>query len=284
MGSKFPMPVNQLESRPRLAVFGHVGHDINIIADVSHNSIGGAAYYVTRTCHSIGNPVILITSIGHDLREEIESIEGLDLSCAHFSSLPSPVFQQRYDHRNEIVEFTSKIGSGAQLHTTAFPENADVFFITSCPPEDQAHAFDRLQKQNFDGKIAIDTTLEYAEEFNELVLRRFADRIDFLFCNKAEFERLSAPELAGKIIVKCGAAGAKLLAGGAQHSVPAAKSHSDGFFTGAGDVLAASFLCRHLSGSSDRDALLVGVENASEYVLDGPRAWQRWQLGEVGDG
>lgn len=278
------MVVNQLGSRPRLAVFGHVGHDINIIAEVLHSSIGGAAYYVTRTCHSIGTPVTLIASIGPDLREEIESIEGLDLSCAYFSSLPSPVFQQRYDNRDEIVEFTSKIGSGVELHATEFPENIEIFFITSCPPEDQARAFERLQKQDFEGKIAIDTTLEYAEEFNELVLQRFADRIDFLFCNRAEFERLSAIEQVGKIIVKCGADGAKLLAGGTQYIVPTAKSQSGGFFTGAGDVLAASFLCQLLSGSSERDALLVGVQKASEYVLDGPRTWQRWQFEEVCDG
>jgi len=93
-------------------------------------------------------------------------------------------------------------------------------------------------------------------------LREAMARSDVVFLSQEEAEIVGVPE-APEVILTRGSAGATLLAGAAEISVPGLRIDPLVDAAGAGDALAGAYLARRLAGAPPEAALRAGVIAAS---------------------
>lgn len=261
-----------------LVVYGHVGFDVNTVAGKVIRTVGGGAYYAALAAAAEGVRVSLVSIVGADFPEAVLKLDQVNTSASPRRDGPSAIFSQTYDDRNEVTAFDGELNVCRYLHPEMIPLGTAVpsaILLTAAPPEQQVQALEWLGSQKFQGLIAIDTTLTYATKFNA-VLRQYGHRIGMLFVNAAEYEMLVPhPPPCTRIVLKRGNLGASVYENGVWSHVPAPIANRVHTVTGAGDVLAGSFLAGFITGAAPAEALTRAVAFATSYVESGAKRFYR---------
>lgn len=255
-----------------LVVYGHVGYDISTTAGVVTRTLGGAAFYAAMAAASQGVDVKLVSILGADFPEEALKCGRLDISACIRGHGPSAIFSQTYDDQNELIYFDGRLNACADISPELIPlrpDTPDVIFVATAPPSQQSSTLEWLKSKEYDGVIAIDTTLSYVGKFCKM-LQQDNYGIDTLFVNAAEYKALAQSQPScRRIIVKRGHLGASLFENGAWLEVRAPSTRRVCTTTGAGDVFAGAFLAARLNDYSSSEAMAYAVAFASCYVEEG---------------
>ena len=258
---------------PVLAVFGHVGFDEDTRSGVVTRRVGGAAYYAARAAAAAGCPVQLVSAVGRDF--PMDSLDGIDSSATRRYAGPSAVFRQSYDTADRVIAFEGQLNACERLSPKQIPLTGELpaaVFLTAAHPQQQARALSWLREIHYRGVVAIDTTLIYIREFESLLENTTV--VNWMFLNSDEYAALGKPPPPETgLIVKRGPEGALIREGGLWSEVPTSAASSVVTTTGAGDVLAGTFLAALLRGTSSMEAVSFAVERATRYVQLGPDSW-----------
>lgn len=261
--------VREIIDAPRLAIYGHAGFDTTLTTQTTVRVVGGAAYYAALAASLRSQSVGIVTVIGQDfpisyLHSLRIDTEGTTIRLGH-----SAVFFQTYDDRNDLVYFSANMGVCEHLSPNLIPSRylrSRIFFIAAAPPDQQRTVLEWLTAQNFEGHVAIDTTLSYIEAFRVL-LHDHEQRIDIVLANTYEYRRLDwTPPARITVVVKRGAEGASLRQRGVWEHISAPKAHQVRSTTGAGDILAGACLSAVADGELFSAALIEGINWATKSV------------------
>jgi sugar/nucleoside kinase (ribokinase family) len=263
--------MNMLNVQPEsLLVYGHVGFDVSTRADRTFRTIGGAAYYVAMAARSVGGHVRLVSVLGSDLSEA--AFEDIGFCGEVCSDQSSAEFRQSYDENEQVSNFEAHLNACSKLVPTMIGtsiNNAGAIHLATAPPIQQALALEWIRKAEFDGIVSIDTAEFFVEDFRVLLQQSGGD-LDYIFLNAAEFDalKLYLPETA-TVVVKMGSEGAKICSGRRWLNMPANNISTVFTVTGAGDVLAGTFIAKILEGVSQFEALSAAVQRATSFVESG---------------
>jgi sugar/nucleoside kinase (ribokinase family) len=254
---------------PKLVIYGHAAFDVSVVSGKTIRTLGGAAYYAAVGAAKVIRRVGVVTVIGADFPVEELRLLEIDLLGVAAREGSSAVFYQEYDSEGTVRRFESHLNVCEDLSPQLIPTSyleAQIFFVATAPPGQQASVLDGLKRACFRGLVAIDTALPYIAEFQGL-LRHFAGQIRIALVNGEEYRALDwVPPDTVTLVVKHGPRGANLRLAGVWVEVPAPRVETVRNTTGAGDILAGAFLAGVASGDDPRTALVKGVDLATKSV------------------
>jgi sugar/nucleoside kinase (ribokinase family) len=254
---------------PSLVVYGHVGFDVSTLGAMRTVQVGGASYYATLSASLITRSVGLVAVGGEDFPVSQLGSLGVDMSGFAIKPGLSAVFAQDYNPARDVTRLSVDLNASEDLSPKLVPSSylgCRLFFITTAPPHQQDEILRWLTRTQFQGSVAVDTTLAYVDDFRGLLVDH-ANRIQHTFMNAQEYDRLGRPPPAHvSCIVKRGAAGASLWRDGIWRSFPAPHVEQVVDTTGAGDILAGAYLAGLSTGWAPHQALSRAIALATRSV------------------
>lgn len=264
---------------PGLVLVGHVGWATNETASGSRLSLGGSGYAAAFAASLVlPGQVGLVAQVGPDLSGP--GLNQLPIDRAGLAVLPgaSAAFQIT-DHGDGTRAFQSILGVAASPRFDTFP--AEYFqtghvHLGTMPPDQQIGWLTFLRDHGLRAPVSVDT-FEHFVTTQPAASREACDLADLIFINEAEYRGLYPDNEVPKAptILKHGPRGADFISDGVKHfaSATPAAHLVDG--TGAGEILAGTYLALRTRGLPEGRALDYAVRAASssvtEFGVDGPQ-------------
>jgi sugar/nucleoside kinase (ribokinase family) len=254
-----------------LSVFGNISRDLTIYpGGRRYELLGGAALYVAQAASRIGLACAPVSVIGRDLDwiHADPRLARLDLTRVKVTFGPSCAFRLTYTADGKLASTECSFGVAELLtsHCLTAIGHHDRYHVCCRRPLDVRIVLGRL----------VSAGLTFSADFHLAsvsdLLRSaapFLPHATVVFVNAAEFATLSAmmdvTRLAA-VVVSDGACEARLLRYG--HATATAEpAHTAPIeVTGAGDILAGTFLASKIRGLSDDGALHEGVTAATQSI------------------
>jgi sugar/nucleoside kinase (ribokinase family) len=265
------LPAREGDTVSVLAVVGNISRDLAIYPDGSQfELLGGAALHVARSAARAGLTSALISVIGADL-DWIRSdprLADLDLTHVKVVSRPSCAFRLTYAAGGRLAGIDCSYGAA---------ESTADHFLTAIGHSDQYHVCCRrpLDIRPVLGHLA-NARLKFSADFHlasadELICAAapFLLQATAVFVNEAEFAILRAlidPARIAAVVITDGPREATLLRYGRAATTVRPPRTFAVEVTGAGDILAGTFLASVTHGLSDNEALQAAVSAATQSV------------------
>ena len=272
---------------PRFIIIGYANHDVNRFADGSEQfCVGGGGYFAALAASRILPDVGLVTRVGEDFN--LTPLAGR-VVCDAVSVVPggkTALSLQTYHNPNDLTDRSIALEPGVNLGISAsdVPEawiaRARMILVSTMTPAQQRRVVEALVAKKRSEAItiggvspqlpiiAIDSDLCWLnEEESAREVRAMLRYADIAFMNRAEGEILKdlIPHIP-IVILKRDAEGAELLARGVRQALVSAPQVKVVDVTGAGDVVAGTFLASLATNRSVEDALVAAVNAASESI------------------
>lgn len=273
-----------LDCSPRLIVIGYAQHDINVYPNGTESfCVGGGGYFASIAASRVFSNVALVTRVGGDF--DIGLLSSYVL-CDAVSVIPAEKtatsVQTYYDlsdltKRSISLEPGVNPGISAQDIPEPWIQSASVIMISTMFPQQQRAIVDEVIKRKRSTEIRIANTAVslpiiavdsdqcwLSEEQSACLVRETMQKADIVFMNRTEGELLQdiVPNVP-LLVLKRDREGAELLERGiCKLSVPTPTTTVVDV-TGAGDILAGTFLAALLTDNNAEQALRMAVEAAS---------------------
>lgn len=256
-----------------LGVIGNVSIDtIHRPDGTSHHQLGGAALYLALAAADSGVAASPISVIGDGLASlhTDHRLDGLDL--AHVVTVPGPDcrFHLTYDHDGQVTSVRSNYGVAEYLTGHALTAVAgsefDHWHVACRRPLDTAQIVGRLAAAEL--SFSVDFHLASAIEQIRAV-SALLPRASVVFVNTTEHQALARHvdlDAVAAVVVSDGPGQVRLRRHGKPITSAAPPTITVEEVTGAGDVLAGTFLALTTRGVADRDALTAAAAAASRHV------------------
>lgn len=257
-----------------MVVIGHVGHSVVRTLAGPQRSSGGSGYAVAASAATlIGARVGLVAQVGAGF--DLGPLRRLRVDLAGVAELPGPTAELVIHERADGTRsFHADLGVAATVRLETFPSgylHARYIHLGTAPPDQQLTWLEYLRQRHCGAQISADM-FEYYVATQLATSREVCDNVDLIFLNQAEYDglygdaRLPVPK--APLIVKRGAAGARLLVDGHPQEVAAAAKTDVVDPTGGGEILAGVFLALRAHGQPAREALKYAVRAATSCVAD----------------
>jgi ribokinase len=263
----------------RLVIVGHLALNEDRTPAGTKVSNGGSAYYC-----GVGASVLpprrtgIVAPVGDDYDHSPLRRLGVDqrgVKVVPGGETPRFVIIQ---HADGSRSFEAKFGVADRAHIDAFPADyADTLHVhlATAPPPQQLAWLRRIHQLSPRPAVSVDCFEQYARD-HPATSRQVCEAADLVFMNEEEYEILGgeAWDLSVPLILKRGDLGASYRAAGHEFHVsttPLAVIDT----TGAGDMLAGTFLALRLGGLAPvealREATRAATASVSEFGVDGPK-------------
>jgi sugar/nucleoside kinase (ribokinase family) len=264
---------------PRLVLIGHVGWARNETHGGTRVSLGGSGYAAAFAASLVlPGRVGLVAQLGPDLAEQ--GLPRLQVDRAGLAVLPgaSAAFHIT-EHGNGTRSFRSRLGVAASPQFDTFPVayfQASHVHLGTMPPDQQIGWLRFLRDHGLHAPVSVDT-FEHFVAVEPALSREACDLADLIFINEAEYAGLYRDGETPKAptILKHGPRGADFISDGVTRSASAAPAADVVDGTGAGEILAGTYLALRARGLTSRRALDFAVRAATssvtEFGVDGPR-------------
>jgi len=254
-----------------IGVIGNISRDL-----VSHPNrrikelLGGAALHVALAANRAGLCAAPTAVIGTDLQwiTRDPRFAALDLSDVKVSSGESCAFRLTYDAEGQLVSTVASFGVAEELtdHALSVLTTRPAWHVCCRRPLDAPLIFDRLA--SFRKPFTADFNLASARALMP-AMRAVLGRASVVFVNAAELGILrQAVHLRDlcQVVVSNGPRPALVLRRGqvCARAMPPQVAVAE--VTGAGDVLAGTFLAAMARGLDDQDSLQLAVSAAAEAI------------------
>jgi sugar/nucleoside kinase (ribokinase family) len=256
---------------PRLVVIGHLATNESVTPHGSHVGLGGSAcYFVNGACVMPRECVGVVACVGADL--ELTPVRQLaDLAGVTVATEPSAHFVLR---QADDGTRTFEANWGAAQHVDLdYPKlycDALHVHLATAPPAQQSEWLRRLRRTMPTASVSVDAFEEFARRWpNET--RTVLATADLAFLNDEEFELIDDSRWWRKtpFVNKHGKGGATYRDIPNEREIRVDAEPAEPVdTTGAGDVLAGSFLALRAAGWAIRDALEIAVSLASVSVQE----------------
>src|SRR5437870_1396799 len=257
-------------SRCDIVFVGHLAWNRDRTPHGDHTAVGGSALYCALgTC--VGDPhrVGVVAPIGRDF--DVAPLRRLGVDCtgvrAFHGRTPLFVITQRPDGGRD---FEADWGVAAQVRLHIFPRRyleAEHVHLCTAPPAQQLAWIGWLRRQRPEMTISIDTFEAFVHQY-PTASRRACLAADLVFLNQEESDALgwTLPEgRAAATVLKRGPHGVDYFDRAQQMRIETAQVPAIDT-TGAGDVLAGSFLALRTLGLAPAVALPHAVRIATASV------------------
>lgn len=272
---------------PRFIIIGYANHDVNRFSDgIEQFCVGGGGYFAALAASRVVPDAALVTRVGEDFN--LAPLTGRVVSVA-VSVIPggkTALSLQIYHDPNNLTDRSIELQPGVNPGITAsdIPEEwiakASVILVSTMMPTQQRAIVEalvakkRAETVSLEGVsirlpiIAVDSDLCWLkEEESSGEVRAMMRHADIAFMNRTEGEILQdlIPQIP-LVVLKRDAEGAELLVRGARQAAVSAPAVSVVDVTGAGDVVAGTFLAFLVSDKSAEESLVAAVSAASESI------------------
>ncbi len=261
---------------PQLVVIGYTNIDINITPLSKTVLPGGGAYFAAIAASRIIKPVGLVTRIGKDYEAEflLSRVipDGVKIIPEKLTARSTQIYHSEKDLTDRDIQL--EWGVAPDINPQDFPrewlEKAEIVHISTMPPAQQTEFIRFLRKHAPQTKISLDTDHFFFEDKNlfEQIKENFS-KVDIAFANRHEYLALKETiDQLPEAIVKFDKDGADYLQHGKKifHIPTQAVEVKDA--TGAGDMLAGTYLALIIKSESKEKALKLAVEVATESVKE----------------
>jgi sugar/nucleoside kinase (ribokinase family) len=267
------------DQQPTLVLIGHVGWAENETTSGTRVSLGGSGYAAAFAASLIlPGRVGLVAQVGPDLAGP--ALNQLPINRAGLAVLPgrSAAFHIT-EHPDGTRSFRSSLGVAASPRFGSFPPayfQAKHVHLGTMPPEQQLGWLAFLRDNGLRAPVSVDA-FEHFVTTQPVPSRQACDRADLIFINEAEYTELYRDSEIPKspTILKHGPLGADFISDGIKHFAAATPAADLVDGTGAGEILAGTYLALRAGGLTERRALDFAVRAASssvtEFGVDGPR-------------
>jgi sugar/nucleoside kinase (ribokinase family) len=254
-----------------LSVIGNISRDLAVYpGERRYELLGGAALHVARAASQAGLASAPVSVVGRDLAwiRADPRLASLDLTHVKVALGPSCAFRLTYSADGKLASTECSFGVAELLtaHCLTVIGHHDQHHVCCRRPLDVRTVLGRLVSAGL--TFSADFHLASASDLLRTAAP-FLPGATVVFANAAEFATLSALMDVGRlaaVVVSDGSCQARLLRYGrvtatAQpaHTVPVE-------VTGAGDILAGTFLAARMRGLSDDGALCEGVTAATQSI------------------
>lgn len=251
-----------------LVSIGLAGHESAHTQHGKQKIRGGAAYFVAKGASTVSNQIGIVTRVGKDF--DLNSIKRSGIDARGIKVIPTGKsfnWHSKYDKDNERVMSRGQLNVGSGLSPKDIPKdyvNAKHIHIATMPPELQIKIIEYLRKRGCKARISIDTVEQIIRRSPKKV-REAISKANIVFLNEREFELLKQhlPFGSQMVVRKLGSRGAELHHRGKKVRSRAPKIKVVIDPTGAGDILAGTFLTLLAKGYSQKEALKQAVKTAS---------------------
>jgi sugar/nucleoside kinase (ribokinase family) len=267
------------DQQPSLVLIGHVGWARNETHGGTRVSLGGSGYAATFAASLIlPGRVGLVAQLGPDLAEQ--GLPRLQVDRSGLTVLPgaSAAFHIT-EHGNGTRSFRSRLGVAASPQFGAFPADylqASHVHLGTMPPGQQIGWLKFLRDHGLRAPVSVDT-FEYFVAVEPAASREACDLADLIFINEAEYAGLYGDNETPKAptILKHGPRGADFISDGVTYFAAATPAAQVVDGTGAGEILAGTYLALRTRGLAVGRALDFAVRAATssvtEFGVDGPQ-------------
>lgn len=252
-----------------LVLVGHVGFTEQITPFGTGHGIGGSGYACAIGA-GVGRQerIGLVAHIGDDFDVSWLYELGVDLEGVVAVPGKSP-WLKIIEHTPAERSFVGDLGVACKAATDVFPNryaHARHIHLATIPPSEQLIWVEAARSLGC--TVSVDMFELWANECPE-ISRRLAHAADLVFMNEREYRLLFAahPLPLGCLIIKNGARGACIRNVGRWTHVPAPSCKAVDT-TGAGEVLAGSFLALRELGLTSEVSLAYAVRLASAKVVE----------------
>lgn len=260
---------------PKLVVIGYTNIDINITPNSQSTLPGGAAYFVACTASRLTSDVGLVTRIGYDfdpaflltrvIKEGVHIIPDKETakSIQTYFSLTDPT------DRDVVL----KKGVAQDLNPQDIPEgwieNAEIVHVATMPPEYQKLFIEYVKEHKGENTLlSTDTELSFVK--NPRMKKQIIKNMqypDLVFVNRLEYELLKHEmKHIEHVIVKLDKDGAVYFHNGKEECRVTTRNTDAVDSTGAGDVLAGTFLAARVNGDTIETALQKAADTATQSI------------------
>ena len=264
---------------PSLVIIGHVGWATNETARGTRVSLGGSGYAAAFAASLIRpDRVGLVAQVGPDLAEH--GLPRLHIDRAGLAMLAGPSAAFHITERADGTRsFSSSLGVAACPRFDTFPAayfQARHVHLGTMPPGQQIAWLTYLRDHGLRAPVSVDT-FEHFVTTEPAASREACDLADLIFINEAEYAGLYRDGETPKAptILKHGPRGAAFISDGVRRSASAAPAARVVDGTGAGEILAGTYLALRAAGLANRRALDYAVRAATssvtEFGVDGPQ-------------
>lgn len=263
-----------MENYPKLVVVGFTNIDINITPSSKTILPGGGSYFASIAASRVTEPVGLVTRIGKDYDPTFLYSRVLKDGINLIHNKPTPRSTQIYHSETDLTDRDMELewGVGPDINPEDFPKewlaNIEFVHISTMPPKQQAAFITFLRAKAPQAKISIDTDHFYFEDKELLAqIKENFSRADLAFANRHEYTALK--EIIDQLpeaIVKFDKDGAQFMKKGKKDFEVTTQEAEVLDATGAGDVLAGTYVGLIMSGKSEHEALEEAVKVATESV------------------
>lgn len=261
-----------MDRQPKLIFIGYTNIDINISPKGKTTLPGGAAYFAAIAASRVLQPIGLVTRIGNDFDPTFLLTrvlpEGIHVIPDKTTARSVQTYHSDSDLTNRDISLDWGVAPG--LNPSDIPPawlaSAQIIHIATMPPLQQKTFLKYLKQHAPQAKISIDTDIFLLNNpaSKKKVILNF-QMADVVFANRREYESLKEIiDQKPEAIVKLDQDGARLLRHGKESIKVAAKKVEIVDPTGAGDILAGTFLACRLLGKSDKQSLSRATQTATD--------------------
>lgn len=291
---------NSNHQSPRFVVIGYANHDVNRFSDGTEQfCVGGGGYFAALAASRVVPDAALVTRVGEDFN--LVPLIGR-VVCDAVSVVPSgktALSLQIYHNPHDLTDRSIDLKPGVNPGITAsdipgsWVAHASVILVSTMMPAQQRGVVEalvakkRAETLSLEGAairlpiIAVDSDLCWLkDEESAREVRAMMRHADIAFMNRTEGDILEdlIPQIP-LVVLKRDAEGAELLVWGKRQSFVPAPEVSVVDVTGAGDVVAGTFLASLVSHRGAEESLVAAVQAASqsitkegiEHILNAPR-------------
>lgn len=257
---------------PNMVIIGDLAYETVIVENKRHTSLGGSGYYAAMGAKAAQNEnFVLISSVGCDFDfTYLHNFNILDKEINVVQAERTACFTTKFLNDKGEREFYADFGAIGFPNYKQIEKYLDVslIYLTGGDPTRQLCWIEKLETKKYKGIIACDVFEKYCLEKPE-ESKKVIKKSDIVFLNEIERQLLGYnPTIKQKVsILKKGKRGADLYSQEGNVISITPKSSCIAVDTnGAGDILAASFLSKIISGYNYSYALQVAVDLATLSV------------------
>lgn len=261
--------------QPRIIVIGYTNKDINITPIKTTTLPGGAAYFTAIAASLLTSSVGLVTRIGTDfdasfLMKRVNP-DGIKIIKNKHTAKSIQTYHSATDFTDRDISL--EWGVAPDICPGDIPSawfaTAEYVHIGTMPPKQQATFIPYIRNHMPQAIISIDSDKYLLSEKHNisLVSKNFLAS-DIIFVSRKEYEILEPIVLKHPYaVVKVDADGAKILKYG--HEIYSCKANRviPVDVTGAGDILAGSYIASLSIGKSEEESLQMSVDLATQSIV-----------------
>lgn len=267
----------RLASNPKLVVVGYTNIDINITPSGKTILPGGSAYFTAIAASRIMQPIGLVSRIGYDFDPTFLLSRVLAEGIRRVPHKKTATSIQTYTSESDYTQRDIKLiwGVAPSLCPQDMPipwlSSAEWIHIATMPPIQQKKFISFFTHAAPHAILSLDTDvfLLKKDDATKTAVEENIKRVHFVFVNRKEYAIIkSTVNQCADAIVKCDQEGAYYLHSGKKRfHIPTHRIVVKDA-TGAGDILAGTFLACHLTGQPLNKSLRQATEIATQSVTE----------------